>query len=585
MATRTVERSNETVRSLRGALRRALLPLAGFSLGINLLMLTVPLFMLQVFDRVLASGSEDTLRVLLVIALGALLALGLLDAIRARMLGRIGGWIETRLGGELLAASQQAALASGNGTVQPLRDLQAVRAFFTGPAPLPLFDAPWVPVYLAVLFLLHPLLGWLSLAGALWLLALAALNEFATRSRQRRGGQAGFVAMRQAETVLRHADTVEAMGMLPALADRWGGTHGESVREHARATSRSQWIASLSRFSRLVLQVGILSAGAWLVIGDLLTPGGMIAGSILMARALAPLEQSIGAWRSLVAARDAYGRVRAQLAAAAPHRESMSLPNPVGSLACEGLVYGHPGATTPLLRGLDFCVGPGELLGIVGPSGAGKSTLLRLLAGNLVPRAGSIRLDGMNLAEWTSEARGPYIGYLPQEPCLFAGSVGENIARMAQGDGAAVVAAARLAGVHDLILTLPAGYDTRVGEGGLPLSGGQRQWIALARAVYGESRLILLDEPNANLDAEGERALVDALAGLKRAGRTLLVVAHRPGLLQHADRVLLLREGVGQLLEPRRGGADTTERIASSGHGTGYPSVASITAAARERQG
>ena len=412
-------------------------------------------------------------------------------------------------------------------------------------------DAPWTPIFIVVIFMLHPLLGWISLAGALVLFGLAFSNELATRGLLVRAGGASVGALRQAEAAVRNADAVEAMGMMPALIRRWHASNAEALALQSDASMRSGVITALSKFARLALQIGILGTGAWLVILNELTPGAMIAGSILMGRALAPVEQAISTWRSMIAARGAYERVKEQLDESEPRGRAMPLPPPSGRLSVEGVSFVHPGAEAPTLRAVSFQLQPGETLGLIGPTAAGKTTLARLLVGNLVPRAGHVRLDAMDVARWETEDLGRHIGYLPQDVELFGGTVRENIARMDVGDAEAVVAAARLAGVHDMVLRLPKGYDTEIGEGGTALSGGQRQRIALARAVYGSPRLIVLDEPNANLDGEGEEALVKAIGVLHDEGVSIVVIAHRPSILQTADQVLVLKAGAVQGLGPR----------------------------------
>ena len=523
-----------------------------FSLFINVLMLTAPLYMLQVFDRVLTSRSVETLVMLTLIAGAALMALGALDALRGAALVRIGTWLDGRIGGPVLAASIAAAVRTGEGaSVQKLRDLSTLRTFLTGPGIFPVMDAPWTPIFVAVIFALHPMLGWISLAGALALFGLALINEVATRGLLGRAGGASVGALRQAEAAVRNADAVEAMGMTPALIRRWHARNAEALALQSGASMRSGGITALSKLARMALQIGILGAGAWLVILNELTPGAMIAGSILMGRALAPVEQAIGTWRSMIAARGAYERVKKQLDESAPRGQAMPLPAPSGRLSVEGVSFVHPGAEEPTLRAVSFHIQAGETLGLIGPTAAGKTTLARLLVGNLAPRAGHVRLDAMDVAQWEAEDLGPHIGYLPQDIELFGGTVRENIARMDLGDADAVVAAAGLAGVHDMILRLPKGYDTEIGTGGAALSGGQRQRIALARAVYGSPRLIVLDEPNANLHGEGEEALVKAIGALRGAGVSIVVIAHRPSILQTADQILVLRAGAVQAFGPR----------------------------------
>ena len=523
-----------------------------FSFAINLLLLTIPLYMLQLFDRVLTSRSEDTLMALSIAAAGAILTLAALEAVRSFVMVRLSNWLDTRLGGEILGSSVIDGLArGGQASVQGLRDLQTFRGFLTGAAIFPFLDAPWTPIFIAVIFLFHPLLGWLSIGGAALLFALALLNEVATRDLLMLSGGASIKSLREAEAAVRNADVIEAMGMMPNVARRWSRENATMLALQARASQRSGGITAASRFVRLVLQIAMLGVGAWLVIHDEITPGAMIAGSILLGRALAPVEQAIGSWKSAVAARGAYQRMKSQLDAAMPRAESMPLPAPAGRLTVEGLAYAYPGASEPVLRGIDFTLEPGEALGLIGPTAVGKTTLARLAVGNLRPVAGHVRLDKADVAQWDPVDLGPHIGYLPQDVELFGGTVRENIARMGEGEADAVIAAARLTGVHDIILGLPEAYETDIGEGGAVLSGGQRQRIALARAVFGGPRFVVLDEPNANLDHDGETALLATVVALKRQGVTMIIIAHRPSILQHVDKILVLRGGTMQMFGAR----------------------------------
>ncbi len=465
---------------------------------------------------------------------------------------RIGTWLDRRVSGEVLSASIAATLDKGaDPSIQGLRDLQTFRTFLTGPAVFPIMDAPWTPMFLAVIFMLHPTLGFISLGGAAVLFSLALANELTTRKLLLMSGGASIKALHQAEAAVRNADVIEAMGMMPSLIRRWHQRNAESIKLQAVASQRSGSITAASKFIRLVLQIGILGAGAWLAIQQELSPGSMIAASIIMGRALAPVEQAIGSWRSAIAVRNAYHRVRQQLAEAMPRGQGMPLPPPTGALAVESLSYIHPGSENPVLCNVEFVLQPGEVMGLIGPSAAGKTTLARLMVGNLRPRAGHVRLDGAEISAWDPEDRGQYIGYLPQDVELFAGTVRENIARMSEGSPESVVAAARLADVHEIVLGLQGGYDAEIGEGGMVLSGGQRQRLALARAVYGNPKFVVLDEPNANLDHVGEEALVRTIDTLKESGVTLVVIAHRPSVLRHVDKILVLRDGQVQMFGPR----------------------------------
>lgn len=502
---------NKELREAFAACRGGFFAVAVFSLFINLLMLVTPLYMLQLFDRVLGSRSTDTLMVLTLITVLALLTMAGLMIVRGRVLVWIGTWIDRRIGGSVLTAGIEATVHGGKPSVQGLRDVSTVRSFLTGSGIFPLMDAPWTPIFIAFVFFLHPTLGWVALVGACVLFVLALVNELATRKLLARSSVAQIQSLQQAEAAARNADAVLAMGMAPNLIRRWQKQNIETTTLQARASNRSGTITSISKFGRLILQIAMLGTGALLVLEGEVTPGVMIAGSILMARALAPVEQAIGMWRSAVAAREAHKRVKQLLATLPEESASMPLPAPSGNISVEGLAYVHAGATDPVLRGISFELAAGEAMGLIGPSASGKTTLARLLVGNLTPRAGHARLDGMDMAEWDPIDRGQYVGYLPQDVELFSGTVRENIARMGEDDSVDIIEAAKMAGVHELIMRLPKGYETEIGEDGAALSGGERQRIALARALYGNCKFIVLDEPNASLDSEGEAALVDAL--------------------------------------------------------------------------
>ena len=531
---------------------KAFAVVAVFSMCINLLMLTAPLYMLQVFDRVITSRNTDTLVMLMLIAGFALLTMAALEAVRTIALIRISSWLDNQLAGQVLSGSVVAALHSERApSVQGLRDLATVRTFLSGQSIFPIMDAPWTPIFLAVMFMLHPFLGWLSVIGAIVLFSLALANEVATRNLLMLSGGASIAALSQAETATRNADVIEAMGMMPGLVSRWRGKNLESLDLQARASARSGSITSASKLIRMLLQIGILTIGAWLVIKGELTAGAMIAGSILMGRALAPVEQAIGTWKQMIGARNAYERIKNQLNQTPFGPPGMPLPPPTGVVRAEGAAYAYPDAKELLLRNITFGIEPGEVLGLIGPTAVGKTTLARMLVGNLTPKAGHVRLDGMDVSQWDSADLGKHIGYLPQDVELFSGTINENIARMQAVDPEMVIAAARQAGVHDMILGMEKGYDTEIGEGGKALSGGQRQRIALARAVYGDPRLLVLDEPNANLDNDGEAALIGAIRSLKGRGATTIVIAHRPSILQDVDKILVLKAGTVEMFGPR----------------------------------
>ena len=524
--------------------RRVWVGVGVFSACLNLLMLAVPLYMMQVYDRVLTTGSVDTLLALTAMVAGALLVFGVLEAIRVRVLARAGAWLDRELGSAVLAGAVAAALRAGGGvSAQGLRDLATVRGYLGGPGVMPLFDVPWAPVFLGIVFLVHPVLGWIGLAGAFALFGCAVLNDLATRSKLTEANGAAARALNAADAAVRNADAIAAMGMVPALARRWREAVAGGLDLQTSASDASGSISAVAKVVRFGLQVSMLGVGAWLVLGHEMSPGGMLAAAVIVARGLAPVEQLITAWRALVGARTAWRRLRGLMARAPDEGAGTALPRPAGRLEAEKVGYLPPGLREPVLRQVSLRLDPGEVLGVVGPSGAGKTTLVRLLVGSLEPTAGHVRLDGADLGAWRQGERGRHVGYLPQTVELFAGTVRDNIARLGEAEDEAVVEAARRAGAHEAILALPEGYDTRIGEGGVPLSGGQRQRIALARAVFGDPALVVLDEPNAHLDADGEQALVEAVVGMRERGVTVVLIAQRAGAMGLVDKMLVLRAG------------------------------------------
>ena len=511
---------------------------AGFSFAINLLVLTAPLYMLQIYDRVLASRSAESLFFLTIVALFAIFLLGALDAVRAQIMTRVGARFDHQL-----AEQSFARVMRDGANVQPLRDLEMVRSFMTGPGTLALFDAPWTPLYIGFIYLMHPMLGNLALIGALALFALAIANDRATREPEGAGAAAARGANRFVETASRNREVIGAMGMLPALARRWRVRRDAGIGYQAQAGDRRALIAGAAKFFRLALQVGMLGLGAWLAIRQIITPGVMIAASIVMGRALAPVEQSIQGWRGFLQARGAYRRLEEVLGAASDPSPPTPLPAPKGRLDFENVFVRAPGRMQPVLRNISFTLQPGEALGVTGPSGAGKSSLARAIAGVWPPAAGTVRLDGAELANWDRAALGRHFGYLPQDIELFDGAVAQNIARFAEDDPRLAVEAAQFASAHDFILSLAEGYDAQIGPSGENLSGGQRQRIALARAVYGRPSLVVLDEPSSNLDPEGEGGLRETLARLRAAGATVVLISHHPSLFLSMDKLLVLKDG------------------------------------------
>ena len=535
-----------------GKSRSAFIGAGVFSFFINLLMLVSPLYMLQIYDRVLASRNETTLWVLTFVAVSLIIVYAALETMRSRVLVRISGKMDSLLNARVFTALFKSAVRGpGGGSGQAIRDLDSVRDFLTGQGLFAFFDAPWMPLYLGAIFLIDPLLGWVATAGGVTLFSLAVLTEIATRDTLSEASAANMRAGHFVEVSLRNVEAIEAMGMVPAMLRRWQGRRAKMLQLQSLASDRAGVITALSKFTRVVLQIAILGFGAYLVIHDHITAGLMIAASIMMGRALAPVEIAVGSWKHFLTARSAYDRLNALLKAVPAQRDFMHLPPPRGVLQVEQAIVVPPGATVPALRGVGFNVAAGDIVGIIGPSAAGKSTLARLLVGVWPPYSGKVRIDGADINTWDRERLGPYIGYLPQDVELFEGTIAENIARFGEVDADQVILAAQRAGVHELILKLPAGYDTHIGPGGQTLSGGQRQRVGLARALHGDPAIIVLDEPNSNLDNDGEAALARTVADLKARKRTTLVITHRPSLLASVDYIMVMREGLIEKFGPR----------------------------------
>lgn len=530
-------------------------PLIAFSAGINILMLTGSFYMLQVYHRVLSSHSMETLVMLSLMAAAALATMAGLEVVRARLLSTLGTWMNARLAPMLLTASVEMSVSvPGQGDARALRDLDQVRNYFTSPSIYPVLDAPWAPIFFAAIFLMHPWLGWLSVLGGAVLFGLALLNEYATRKPLTEAASAQTRAHVQAEAAIRNAEVVQAMGMLKPLLEIWQTQLDDASDGQSRASNRASVIAALARGWRSALQMAVLGTGAYLVVTNEASPGIMIAASILMGRAMAPVEQAIGTWKATIGARAAYKRLVVVAGRRLEAMPVLPLPRPNGRFEAENitLVLRHSGEY--ILKGINFQLKPGEALALIGPSAAGKTSLARVLAGAWRPSGGRALLDGMNVAEWAAEDRGQHIGYLPQDIELFAGTVAENICRFAKLNPIVfnhVVKAAQMAGVHQLIKELPKGYSTDIGEAGAVLSGGQRQRIGLARALYGDPALVILDEPNSNLDREGEEALAATMSALKATGTTVILIAHRPNIMEKIDKVLVMNRGQQDLFGPR----------------------------------
>ncbi|CCQ72858.1 type I secretion system permease/ATPase [Magnetospira sp. QH-2] len=523
--------------------RRVLAHVAGFSLATNLLVLVVPLYMIQVFDRVLTSRSGDTLVALTVGALIAFAALAALELVRSRLLVRLGGQLDRRLGTPLAKALADPRLPEGYREPRSLRDLETLRDFLTGPTIIALLDAPWVPLYILMIALLHPALGVLALCGALALLVLAWINDglihvpLVESQRPRREGQAIVQALSH------EAETAHALGMVSRLADRWAHLNAQAQTLQSRAADHAGTVMAVSRFLRLALQVGIMGLAAWLVIAGELTAGAMIAASIILARALSPVEQAMGLWRQVRNARSAYARLTMVASGLDGRATPSDMPIPRTGLSFSNLAWFPRGADAPLFDGLNLDMNPGQVLGITGPSGGGKTSLARMVAGLVTPHQGALRLGSADLRSWEGDRFGEHLGYLPQNPTLFPGSIRDNIARFSDAPAEAVIAAAKLAGVHERIHKLPLGYDTSVERDPALLSGSLHQGIALARALFGDPHLVVLDEPYSNMDPEAVDSLIRALTQLKARRAVVVMVAQRPSLLAHCDLRLTLRDG------------------------------------------
>ena len=542
--------ANEMLAALT-AYKRAFFNIGLFSAVINLLMLAPALYMLQVYDRVLASGNLMTLLMLTLMILGLFALMGALEWVRSQVVIRLGTQMDMRLNQRVYDAAFEAQLRTASPAAgQALSDLTRLRQFATGNALFAFFDAPWFPVYLFVIFMFSPWLGLLALGGAVVLMLLAWINQRVSHGPLKAASEWSVEATQQASAHLRNSETIEAMGMLDTLRERWLAQHIAFLTQQNLASEKTATVSAWSKGVRLALQSLVLGLGAWLAVQGQITAGMMIAGSILMGRVLSPIDQLIGVWKQWSSARLAYQRLEALLQAYPPRPRRMALPAPTGELSVEQLGACAPGTRRATLANLSFALPAGQVLGVIGPSGCGKSTLARLLVGVWQPVTGKVRLDGADLSQWDKHQLGPHLGYLPQDIQLFAGTIAHNIARFAEVNADKVLAAAQMAGVHELILQLPQGYDTVLGDSGAGLSGGQKQRIGLARAVYGLPAVIVLDEPNSNLDDAGEQALLQAITRLKTLKRTLILITHKPNVLTLTDQLLILRDGQLQAFGP-----------------------------------
>ncbi|WP_413051958.1 type I secretion system permease/ATPase [Pseudomonas bubulae] len=545
--------SENSLHTALKACRESFLSVGFFSFFINALMLVPTFYMLQVYGRVITSGSLTTLSMLTLIMTGLVITLGCLEWTRSRIMVRVSNRLDMLLSRQVYKASFKRALESGgmDASAQPLNDLTGLRQFLSGNGLFAFFDAPWLPIYIAVMFMFHPWFGWVATGSALLLLLLAFVNERLTGPTLAQANKEHIGASLYTTKNLRNAEVIESMGMLETLMDRWWTRQKNVLLLQSRASDKGAMISTLSRSFRILVQSLILGLGAYLAVDHQVGAGLVFAGSVLLGRALAPIDLIIGSWKGFIAARSQYARLNAILASQQAQPERMSLPAPKGDVQVENLTVAAPGSNTAIIKNISFSVPAGCVVGIIGPSAAGKSTLARSLLGIWAPLQGVVRLDGADISAWDKHELGPHIGYLPQDIELFEGSVSDNIARFTRVDSEKVILAATTAGVHDMILLLPDGYDTVIGGDGVVLSGGQRQRIGLARALYGSPRLIILDEPNSNLDEVGDRALIAALHRIRLSGATLFVITHRTNIVSQLDRLMVMSNGGLSLFGPR----------------------------------
>ena len=545
---------SKSIRGVMSSLRGWLLSVASISFVVNLLAFTGPLFMLQVYDRVLISGSVPTLIALGFLTLVLYLFFGVLDGLRSRILLRVGQQVDGDLSAQAYALSTRVPVNYGarGHSVRPVQDLDSVTAFMSGSGPSAVFDVPWLPVYLSVIFLFHTTLGVVALLGAIAISLLVVLNEFASRTASVDAAQTRTRRATLVEESRTNAEAVKAMGMQKALSERWNAENDHYLAGQRAAADWSGFFATAIKTVRFILQSGILAVGAWLAIRQEISPGVMIASSIMMSRALAPVEQAVAHWRGFISARQSFGRLKEFLVLSPNAEQITQLHAPSRNLKIDKLYCAPAGVREPVVMGLSMALNAGEGIAILGPSGSGKSTLAKAIVGTAKISNGDVRLDGATIDQWDDEARKRFVGYLPQDLQLFDGTVAQNISRFdSSATSEEIITAAVQANIHELIVALPKGYDTVIGSQGLPLSGGERQRIGLARALFRNPFLLVLDEPNSNLDAEGEAALAGALLTMRQRGSIVVLVAHRPRALASVDKVLLLKEGRVAAIGPK----------------------------------
>jgi PrtD family type I secretion system ABC transporter len=579
------ERTETVLSRMIGFCKTQLLLVGLFSGMVNLLQLTVSLYTMQIFDRVITTHNVNTLVYLSLIAGTAILLLAILEFTRNQIMQRLATWVELKVAPEGFARAIENVLCGHSYRMEALRDLATCRGYVGSSAALALYDVPWVPVFLGVIFILHPMLGFVAAGGAIVLFVLTLLNELITSRLTKEANTAAINSQRRADSIARNAEVIDSMGMMPAVMRRWQESVAEMMTPQRRAAQRGSVLSAIAKFSRLGVQIAVLGVGAYLVLQHELTSGASMAGSIIMGRALAPVEMLIGGWKQFVQVRQAFSRLQTFLRQPRLRPPGLPLPEPVGRLSVERVSHVFPNTTSAIVKGVQFTLNPGESLAVIGPSAAGKSTLIKMLIGTLAPSAGAVRLDGADVHSWMREDFGRYVGYLPQAVELFEGTVFRNIARMGESRPEQVFAAAQLAGCHEMIMRLPLGYETEIGENGQLLSGGQRQLIGLARALFGNPKFVVLDEPNSNLDGESEKNLISALEKLKALETTVVLVSHRPGLVQHVDLVLMMRDGAVEMFGRR---TDVLSRVIAQSAPDNRPTtevrVAKVTAPARRER-
>ncbi len=548
----TVEKKRNELRTVLLSFRNTFLAVGLFSFVVNMLLLVPAIYMLQIYDRVLTSRNQDTLVMLTIIMVLMYIGIGFLEWIRSQVLIRLGNSMDQRLSGKVFQAAFEKSLRFGSANAtQYFHDLTGVRQFLTGNGLFAFFDFPWTPIFIVVIFFMHPWLGIFSILSAIFLLIMAALTELVSRKPLAEANRLYNSASSYAGANLRNAEAIEAMGMLGRVREYWYRKHENFLKLQAMASERASVVSAITKAARLTFQSSILGLGAYLAIKNDITAGMMVAGSILLGRALQPVEMAIGTWKQFLATRTSYLRLGEILGILSEREEEMTLPAPTGVLTVKNLIAGPPGTNKQILKGVSFAANPGDIVAVIGPSASGKTTLARMIVGIWPPFAGEVRLDGADVSKWDKAELGPYLGYLPQDIELLDGTVAQNIARFGEIDSEKVVKAAKTTGIHEMVLQFPDGYDTPVGEGGLFLSGGQKQRIALARAIYDDPVLFVLDEPNSNLDETGELALLQTLVQLKAAKKTIFVITHRTSILRVVDKVLLLVNGISQAYGPR----------------------------------